>query len=701
LSRPRQIPPLTIRLVAIACLLAALSAAAPAAAKKAPDLVVTKLSAKAPAQVAPGATFKATATVKNAGARGAAGSKATFLLSRDRKLGKRDVRLAAASVSRLKARRSAAASKRLRVPAAAAGAYRLLACVDVGAKVRERNEKNNCMASKSSLRVTGAAARGPGPAATGAGAVPASRGGADGLTSFPRPANPLRASFALDSASAVSEVVPPSGGVLTTFGSDGSEYRLDLPPDALFGSAKITMTPLASLGGAPLSGGIVGGVKLEPEGLTLNRPATLTITPAGAVPALGAQTGFLAQGDGDDFHLYPLAFGPELSLQLLHFTIAGAGSATAADRQAAADRMPAMNQAQYEALIAERLRLAREREESGIPDDDWPTDLKPVHLAYYRDVVRPAMLAGLNDEAAVDAAIREGLGWLRKIEFYGNASEPEYGPIVDEIHRTMLQVLENALSRSNSACVETHDLRAIRRIVQIARTASLLGFDLGPGLDLVAKCVRFELDMDSQLTGLDAGYHVSLPNVLLELHYFNGALTVIGAKGEKQLDWLEFESHSEYAYECPLGEEPPVMTQGEINDDGTESPTATATVTFDISPLQEGTPAPADDTFGATIEINTGGAAEYYLQTQTGGCPISERYPGYIWENFWGTSLLLAPSPLYEVAKQGEEGSGSTPLTIFTKVQRGPGDLLLQVQIDHGATLTEHTSVEVFHRPLK
>src|SRR3954452_13992277 len=266
----------------------------------------------------------------------------------------------------------------------------------------------------------------------------------------------------------------------------------------------------------------------------------------------------------------------------------------------------------------------------------------------------------------------------------------------------MRQMFHRALSRSNDGCVHIQVLRENRPVVRIARTAQLLGFHLGSVLDLVSKCVRFEPDMESRVSGAGAAYEVALKDVLLEASYTNGPLTTVGARGEKQIQWVEFSSHSEYDYECPPGEEPPVFTHGEIDADGTDSPIATAAVTFDISPLQEGAAAPADDTFGALISFNTNEAAECYLQVQTGGCPLSVRHQGFIWENFWAGVLIVQPTPLYEVVKQGEEGGASSPITTVTKVQRGSGDLFLQVQMSGtydsggGDSLTELTSVEVF-----
>lgn len=679
-----------------------LIAVAPAAAKGRPDLTVTSLSS-VPAQVAPGGSFAATAKVKSLGAT-AKGSKVAFLLSRDPKLGRGDLRLAVARVAKLQHSKTASSKKQLRVPSSASGQYRLLACADIAGQLKELKEGNNCRASKGRLRVTATAANGTGPSQPqqtpgqpqqDPPQPPPSSG------SFPMPANPLKVTYGLESGFAVSEFIPTSGGQLTTEDSEGTVYTLTFPFDSLFNDTKVTMTPLSSIGGAPMSGGLAGGVKLEPEGLTLNEPATLTITPEGDAPPLGAQTGFLAQGDGEDFHLYPLAFGPDLQLELLHFTIAGAGSATATDRQTAAERTPVTNLAQYEAAIAERLRLAREREESGTPDGDWQSDLEPVHIAYYKDVVKPTMERALTDDAAYDEALREALGWQRKIELYGHG--PSFDPLRDELFELLGHILENALNRANSKCVNEHELRAIRRIAQIARTADMLGFDLGPGLELVVNCLRFEVDLDSRLTLGDAVFHVAAPNILLEAELQDNRLIFVGARGEGDLSWLEFDSFAEYETECPYPNEGSFV-HGTIKDAGADGSRTVAALSFNLSPLQEGTTPPTDDTFGATLHFDTNEPTEHYSITETGACANSGVIDGFNWEQKWATLLMIKPSPLYEVFKQGAPGEFSNPLTTFTKVQRGaggPADPLLHVTLnDSMPGFSEQMTVEVFHRPL-
>jgi hypothetical protein len=638
------------------------------------DLALKKLSV-APTTVTAGDAIKVAEKTANLGARTAPKSKTSFYLSTDFKRSGADARLGDRKVEKLKPKKKSSAKTQLTLPASTPpGTYVLIACADSGGAVKERGETNNCRAS---------------------GGLAVSSGGG-----FPRPANPLSVSATLESGAAATALMPAAGGALAATSSNGTQYKLTLPANALFSDTQVTMTPVSGLSGAPLSGGLVGAVKLEPEGLTLNKPAILTITPPAPAPAIPSQTGFLAEGDGGDFHQYPLAFGTTLRLELMHFTIGGAGSGTDADRQQMADHTPVTSQAQWEAAVAERLRQARESDQAGTPDNDWPNDLKPVHIAYYRGVVRPAMVAALDSDGAFDDGIREGLGWLQKINHFGFADDPEYAPLIGEVYDTLHRILQNALNRAYSSCVNQHDLRSIQRIAQVARTAALIGFDLGPGLDLVANCLRFEVDLGSRVTLGGWTYRTQAVDIQLEPVILDRQLVSVGARGEGQLHWLEFSGHAEYDYECPRGATPPSMNHGTLDAAGASDTTAIASLLFDLSPPQQGAPA-ADDTFGAQIAFNTNQPKEFTQQVESGPCAQNALYENYNWENFWASSVIVNDPPEYEVVKTGTEGSPSTQFTTFTEVLRGgPDGQLLRVAINDGFTgLTEQLTIDVRHRP--
>ncbi|MGH2950410.1 MAG: CARDB domain-containing protein, partial [Solirubrobacteraceae bacterium] len=126
--------------------------AAPAHAK--PDLVVSKLS-NPPASLRAGDELRLKVTVRNKGRRTAKRSAVGFYLS----TGKRRSRDAQALTGRLNAkklkrRKKASGSAQLTVPPDAdPGSYRVIACADDRRKVRERNERNNCRASRSNVRI--------------------------------------------------------------------------------------------------------------------------------------------------------------------------------------------------------------------------------------------------------------------------------------------------------------------------------------------------------------------------------------------------------------------------------------------------------------------------------------------------------------------------------------------------------------------
>ena len=123
----------------------------------------------------------------------------------------------------------------------------------------------------------------------------------------------------LDAARLAFADVDSAGGSLSATAADGTQFELVLPPDALPTQTTIRMTPLSSVQGLPLSKGFLGGVHLEPEGLTLFMPATLTIrSPRNLHPQAAA---FSYRGHGDEFALdVNQVNGKEMTLQILHFS---------------------------------------------------------------------------------------------------------------------------------------------------------------------------------------------------------------------------------------------------------------------------------------------------------------------------------------------------------------------------------------------
>jgi hypothetical protein len=135
-------------------ILVALGGPASARAPRA-DLVVRSLALER-AEVTAGGALAVRYAVANAGSRAVRRSSTGFYLSRDARRDSTDARLTPRRpLRRLRARRVKRATATVRVPAGvAAGAYRVIVCADDLRRARERNERNNCRASRRSLRVT-------------------------------------------------------------------------------------------------------------------------------------------------------------------------------------------------------------------------------------------------------------------------------------------------------------------------------------------------------------------------------------------------------------------------------------------------------------------------------------------------------------------------------------------------------------------
>lgn len=85
-------------------------------------------------------------------------------------------------------------------------------------------------------------------------------------------------------ASAAYDPSTASATVLTVTDGGGTTWRLSLPPGATTAPVTVTMIPFASVSG-PSRLDVTSGVQFSPDGLELLRPATLSVSPAGAPDA--------------------------------------------------------------------------------------------------------------------------------------------------------------------------------------------------------------------------------------------------------------------------------------------------------------------------------------------------------------------------------------------------------------------------------
>jgi hypothetical protein len=188
------------------------------------------------------------------------------------------------------------------------------------------------------------------------------------------------------------EVSSDAGASVETSGGAGADFSLTVPDGAVLQPTAVSITPIVSLGSSLLGSVFIAGVQMEPEGLTLFKPATLEITLPPGTPTDGI-VGFASNGDGTDFHFVPAtAFGSVVTLQISHFSTAGVAESCVA----MADEQLLSPQA-YADNIASCIAAAAQDRDGTFPDNMTQEERTAIQVAlanWYYEVVEPLLSDG-------------------------------------------------------------------------------------------------------------------------------------------------------------------------------------------------------------------------------------------------------------------------------------------------------------------
>jgi len=306
----------------------------------------------------------------------------------------------------------------------------------------------------------------------------------------------------LDSTRAVTKDIPTAGGSISATAGNGTVFTLTIPPDALLSKERITMTPVAGIDGLPLSGGLAAGVDLAPSGLRLFQMATLTMTPAAAIP-IAEEVTFAWRGSGDEFFLYP----PELdrsniSMKLMHFGGYGVGRGSAADQAAQQLRVPASP----EDALSQRLQdlLANRRRSSsssagfvpmGDPDSEFFGRVEAELRDYYNARLKDQLQVAKEDCKKGKSIIPKALSWARSVELLGLGSA--FAGEIQGINAALIAALVNCYNEAFEICVNRNDPAQAREMLAILRQLDLLGARGQVDESKIARCAHFDLDFFS------------------------------------------------------------------------------------------------------------------------------------------------------------------------------------------------------------
>ncbi|NIM96418.1 MAG: hypothetical protein GTO18_22185 [Anaerolineales bacterium] len=353
------------------------------------------------------------------------------------------------------------------------------------------------------------------------------------------PSNPLHVQISLEEANATEEAIPIDGGTIETTAADGTHYTLTLPHNALLSEEIVTITPVEEVDGLPLSGGLVASLHIQPEGLRLFEPATLTVEPAHMERSNQFQLiGFAYHGEGQEFHLYPIEVEEDaFTIRLMHFSGYGAGLGTPIDVEAQRSEHPPSS-----------------------PEDQAYQDVDPgagEEALYQQWLARWRSIFGLlvsaqSDENMVDIALFEFTTWRDIVRGFG--LEPRFMGEIQQGWEALVSAVTFAAHSAYASCVTKHDPTQIARILRWITWAQrnpevLARLDINQIQEFARKCAQFELDFDSVIDykdpdGASAYSHVRATHILIELSQetIHTDSRYLHLHGDGPLEYLEHSS---------------------------------------------------------------------------------------------------------------------------------------------------------------
>ncbi len=441
--------PRSAGLAILGLLVASLTAGSPAAAAARPDLVVHKLTTSTDVRHA-GQSLTISEQTFNKGAAKAGASVTRYVMSKDTKVSPDDVVLGQRSVAGQSPSHGASGSTKVTVPGSTAvGLYHVIACADAKHQVKESNETNQCAVDAFGLRIT----------------------------------HPLDVNVQLSAVTA-SKIM--SAGTLSVTDANGTQYTLAIPDGALVAPTTISMTPVDSISGGPLTTPLSAGVSVQPNGLRLLKTATLTITPTTPIPVT-EQLGFASEGGGHEFHTYPLdpATGV-IRFDLQHFSEFDLAPATGAERNAVQKRTPDDPTAATEADVAPDVTAAR--------DGTLTVPLSERIVAHYELeffwVVKPLMTKAIKNPGLGKEAIAAGLAWARSVMLYGLSDDPKsvWAQRVNWVNQAMITITVNDFNDQHQRCLTgDHPQQRLVNMLADARSLEIIGAASALGADYWSK----------------------------------------------------------------------------------------------------------------------------------------------------------------------------------------------------------------------
>jgi hypothetical protein len=253
---------------------------------------------------------------------------------------------------------------------------------------------------------------------------------------------------------------------------------------------------------------------MAPEGLQLLQAATLTIDSPKTAAAQGFETvafGFRQSGKG--LYLSPAQVsGKVISIEVWHFSGDGAAQATGAEVAAQQEQhVPSIAE---DAFTQDMQQLeSRERQAQLLGQGDnaqfGEALIAATHRAF-RDFLQPQLAIALADCGRAPAILARALGAKRQMEMMGTenaaggASSNVFQAELDQLDRTMQQVITTCYNKEYDECVIDKKMEHKSAMQQIFGQASQLGLaaELDPSkIDKCPPVVGYRATWQGNMTG--------------------------------------------------------------------------------------------------------------------------------------------------------------------------------------------------------
>jgi hypothetical protein len=271
------------------------------------------------------------------------------------------------------------------------------------------------------------------------GVVPSAEGNSASEDDFPRTPDPITVHATLDPAQAADNSEFETPGMIFNWPVDGETtdgMKFNLMPEGgllsqdadgglqpAFGTV-VTVTPVSAIADLPFSQGYLAAVHIGPDGLLMISPGSLSLAFPGDYD--GTQwIGFAADGNGEDFHLFPITVDSyegttTAYFSVSHFSLYGVALATLQEIEAQTAHPPANPVSQDDDELAPLLPLV----------DPFSEELTPLqskvqlqlNKSYNRMIKRDMDRLADIPCNRVDVTAYYFNAWLGKVEAAGQTS---------------------------------------------------------------------------------------------------------------------------------------------------------------------------------------------------------------------------------------------------------------------------------------